>query len=129
MIHIRNDKDYSEIFEHIKNQVYSSDIDISSLTKIDPYQLLIIAEYALLQRKHKTESTLYCNRANRIIVNKSGLAKYISNEYKIESRIQFPVKKNILSEFHSEYSDAPNHRQPECVTNWVGSHQISAKRH
>lgn len=31
--------------------------------------------------------------------------KYISNEYKIESRIQFPVKKNILSEFHSEYSE------------------------
>lgn len=95
MIHIRNDKDYSEIFEHIKNQVYSSDIDISSLTKIDPYQLLIIAEYALLQRKHKTESTLYCNRANRIIVNKSGLAKYISNEYTEQKHIEETIDYHV----------------------------------
>jgi hypothetical protein len=31
--------------------------------------------------------------------------KYINNEYKIESRLKFPTKKNILSEFHSEYAE------------------------
>ncbi len=30
--------------------------------------------------------------------------KYIYNEYKIENRLKFPVRKNILSEFHNEYS-------------------------
>ena len=31
--------------------------------------------------------------------------KYISNEYKIENQLKFPTRKNILSEFHSEYSE------------------------
>jgi hypothetical protein len=31
--------------------------------------------------------------------------KYINNEYKIENRLRFPARKNILSEFHSEYSE------------------------
>lgn len=31
--------------------------------------------------------------------------KYINNEYKIENRIKFPARKNILSEFHYEYSE------------------------
>ena len=31
-------------------------------------------------------------------------SKYIQNEFKIESRLKFPVRKNILSEFHNEYA-------------------------
>jgi hypothetical protein len=31
--------------------------------------------------------------------------KYINNEFKIENRLKFPVRKNILSEFHSEYAE------------------------
>lgn len=31
--------------------------------------------------------------------------KYINNEYKVESRLKFPTRKNVLSEFHSEYSE------------------------
>jgi len=31
--------------------------------------------------------------------------KYINNEYKIENRLKFPVRTNILSEFHSEYAE------------------------
>lgn len=31
--------------------------------------------------------------------------KYINNEYKIENRLKFPTRKNILSEFHSEYAE------------------------
>jgi len=31
--------------------------------------------------------------------------KYINSEYKIENRLQFPARKNILSEFHSEYAE------------------------
>ena len=31
--------------------------------------------------------------------------KYISTEYKVENRLKFPVRKNILSEFHTEYSE------------------------
>jgi len=31
--------------------------------------------------------------------------KYINNEFKIENRQSFPVRKNILSEFHTEYSN------------------------
>jgi len=31
--------------------------------------------------------------------------KYINTEYKVESRLKFPTRKNILSEFHSEYSE------------------------
>ena len=31
--------------------------------------------------------------------------KYINNEFKIESRLKFPTHKNILSEFHREYSE------------------------
>jgi hypothetical protein len=31
--------------------------------------------------------------------------KYINSEFKIENRLKFPVRKNILSEFHSEYSE------------------------
>jgi hypothetical protein len=30
--------------------------------------------------------------------------RYIENEYKVENRLKFPTSKNILSEFHSEYS-------------------------
>jgi hypothetical protein len=32
-------------------------------------------------------------------------SKYIKSEYKIENRLKFPTRKNILSEFHSEYSE------------------------
>lgn len=31
--------------------------------------------------------------------------KYISAEFKVENRLKFPTRKNILSEFHSEYSE------------------------
>ncbi|MEJ5228112.1 hypothetical protein [Thermodesulfovibrio sp.] len=31
--------------------------------------------------------------------------KYINNEYKIENRLKFPVRSNVLSEFHSEYAE------------------------
>jgi hypothetical protein len=31
--------------------------------------------------------------------------KYINNEYKVENRLKFPVRTNILSEFHSEYAE------------------------
>lgn len=32
-------------------------------------------------------------------------AKYVNTEYKAEKRLQFPVRANVLSEFHSEYSE------------------------
>ncbi|MFC0603599.1 hypothetical protein ACFFGA_03470 [Winogradskyella pulchriflava] len=31
--------------------------------------------------------------------------KYFNLEYKVENRLKFPVRKNILSEYHSEYSE------------------------
>lgn len=31
--------------------------------------------------------------------------KYINNEYKVENRLKYTVKKNVLSEFHTEYSE------------------------
>ncbi|MDO5510929.1 MAG: hypothetical protein Q4F57_09550 [Weeksellaceae bacterium] len=31
--------------------------------------------------------------------------KFINNEYKIENRLKIPVKSNVMSEFHSEYSE------------------------
>lgn len=31
--------------------------------------------------------------------------KYINNEYKVENRIKFPARTNVLSEFHTEYSE------------------------
>lgn len=31
--------------------------------------------------------------------------KYINNEYRVENRLKFPVRTNVLSEFHSEYSE------------------------
>ena len=31
--------------------------------------------------------------------------KYINNEYKVEKRLLFPTRKNILSEFHEEYEE------------------------
>lgn len=31
--------------------------------------------------------------------------KYINNEYKIENRLKFPTRKNILSELHREYAE------------------------
>ena len=31
--------------------------------------------------------------------------KYINHEYKVEHRLKFPIRKNILSEFHHEYSE------------------------
>ncbi|WP_202704190.1 hypothetical protein [Flavobacterium sp. UGB4466] len=31
--------------------------------------------------------------------------KYINNEFKIEKRLKFPIRKNVLSEFHSEYAE------------------------
>ena len=31
--------------------------------------------------------------------------KYVTNEYKVENRLKFPIRRNILSEFHREYSE------------------------
>lgn len=31
--------------------------------------------------------------------------KYINSEYKVENRLKFPVRTNVLSEFHSEYAE------------------------
>lgn len=31
--------------------------------------------------------------------------KYINNEFKVENRLQFPVRSNVLSEFHREYAE------------------------
>lgn len=35
-------------------------------------------------------------------------AKYIKNEYKVEKRLKFPARSNVLSEFHCEYSEIRN---------------------
>lgn len=32
-------------------------------------------------------------------------SKYINEEYKVENRLKFPTRKNILTEFHKEYSE------------------------
>ncbi|TDU43753.1 hypothetical protein BXY82_1171 [Gelidibacter sediminis] len=34
--------------------------------------------------------------------------KYINSEYKVENRLKFPARTNVLSEFHSEYSEIRN---------------------
>lgn len=31
--------------------------------------------------------------------------KYISSEFKVENKLRFPIRKNVLSEFHSEYAE------------------------
>lgn len=31
--------------------------------------------------------------------------KYVNNEYKVEKRLKFPTRTNVLSEFHTEYSE------------------------
>jgi hypothetical protein len=31
--------------------------------------------------------------------------KYVNSEYKVENRLKFPTRKNVLSEFHSEYAE------------------------
>ncbi|MEO5789635.1 hypothetical protein [Gelidibacter sp.] len=34
--------------------------------------------------------------------------KYINSEYKVENRLKFPARTNVLSEFHSEYAEIRN---------------------
>ncbi|WP_243473549.1 McrC family protein [Winogradskyella sp. MH6] len=38
-------------------------------------------------------------------IGKINWQKYSKLEYKVENRLKFPVRKNVLSEFHSEYSE------------------------
>lgn len=37
--------------------------------------------------------------------NQINWTKYINNEFKVENRLKFPARTNVLSEFHAEYSE------------------------
>lgn len=39
------------------------------------------------------------------LIGQINWTKYINNEFKVENRLKFPIRTNVLSEFHSEYSE------------------------
>ncbi len=102
--------DYIKILNLIDNSVnaeYKNSIPLISGRNFQPplyYEaVLFIKElFKLVQAKWVKFSNK--ELMNNIPIGQVNWHKYIQNEYKVENRLNYPVNKNILTEYHKEYS-------------------------
>jgi hypothetical protein len=103
-------EDYIEILNLLGGDISPQIIDSLPLASgcnfRPPMYLEAIKFIASLEKLIKTPWRKFDN-AERLMSQPLGQVnwnKYIKNEYKVERRQTYPVRKNILSEFHQEYS-------------------------
>lgn len=103
-------QDYIEILNYLKAEVEPKIIDslplasgndfkppmyLAAIKFIDRLEILMKLNWRKFSSQKKTTD---------YPVGQVDWNKYLKNEYKVEKRLKFPVTKNILSEFHSEFS-------------------------
>lgn len=103
-------EDYIEILNLLGGDISPQIIDSLPLASggnfRPPLYLEAIKYISSLEKLIKTPWRKFDN-AERLMSQPLGQVnwdKYIKNEYKVEARQRFSVRKNILSEFHQEYS-------------------------
>jgi hypothetical protein len=104
-------EDYIEILNLLGTEISPQVIDSLALASgrnfRPPLYLEAVKFITSLENLIKTSWRKFDN-TERITSEPKGQVnwnKYMSNEYKVEKRLKFPIRKNILSEFHREYSE------------------------
>jgi hypothetical protein len=104
-------EDYIEILNLLGTEISPQVIDSLPLASgrnfRPPLYLEALKFIASLENLIKTSWRKFSN-TEKITPEPKGQVnwkKYINDEHKIESRLKFPVRKNILSELHKEYSE------------------------
>lgn len=104
-------EDYIEILDLLGNDISPQIIDslplvsgknfrpplyLEAIKFISSLELLIMKSW----KKFNTVERISNEPSGKINWN-----RYTNNEFKIENRLNFPIRKNVLSEFHDEYSE------------------------
>src|SRR5688572_28349394 len=104
-------EDYIEILDLLGNEISPQVIDSLPLASgknfRPPLYLEAIKFIASIENLIRTSWRKFDN-IEKVTLNPNGQInwnKYILNEYKVENRLIFPIRRNILSEFHREYSE------------------------
>ncbi len=103
-------EDYIEILNLIENAISPVVVDSLPLASgrnfRPPLYLEAIKFIEALEKLLKSSWNKF-DRIEKLILEPIGQVnwqKYLQNEFKAEKRLQFPTGKNVLSEFHKEYS-------------------------
>lgn len=104
-------EDYIEILDLLGTEISPEVIDslplVSGKNFRPPLYLEAVKFIATLE-KLCTNSWRKFDSVEKVssqLIGQINWTKYINNEYKVENRIKFPARTNILSEFHSEYAE------------------------
>ena len=104
-------EDYIEILNLLDPEISPEVIDslpLASGKNFRPPLYLEAAKYITALEKLIRINWRKFNNVEKISQEPSGQInwkKYSNLEYKVENRLKFPTRKNVLSEFHSEYSE------------------------
>lgn len=109
-IGINRFEDYIEILNLLEADINPEVIDSLPLLSganfrpplyLEAVKFISSLEKLVLNHWHKFDNV---KKLSNELVGQINWDKYIRNEYKAESRLKFPTSKNVLSEFHDEYS-------------------------
>lgn len=104
-------EDYIEILNLLGKEISPEVMDslplISGRNYRPPLYLEAVKFISLLEKLTKTSWRKFDNieKISRQPNGQINWTKYINSEYKVENRLKYPIRANILSEFHSEYSE------------------------
>lgn len=104
-------EDYVEILNLLENEISPKIIDslpLASGNNFKPPLYLEAVKFvqaleALLQTNWRKFNVI--EKSTNQPVGQVNWDKYATQSYKVENRLKFPTRKNILSEFHSEYAE------------------------
>lgn len=103
-------EDYIEILNLLGNEISPKIIDslpLASGRNFRPPMYLEAAKFILAFEELIKKPWRKFDRVEKIsteLVGQINWNKYVQEEYKVENRLRFPSGRNILSEFHKEYS-------------------------
>ena len=104
-------EDYIEILNLLETEISPEVIDslpLASGKNFRPPLYLEAVKFIASLEKLTMEAWRKFDNVEKISSQPTGQinwTKYINNEYKVEKRLKYPAKTNILSEFHIEYAE------------------------
>lgn len=104
-------EDYIEILNLLGTEISPEVIDslpLASGKNFRPPLYLEAVKFVASLEKLILKPWRKFDNVGKVLIQPTGQinwTKYINNEYKAENRLKFPARTNVLSEFHSEYSE------------------------
>ncbi|GHC46521.1 hypothetical protein [Ulvibacter litoralis] len=104
-------EDYIEILDLLGTEIspeFSDSLPLASGKNFRPPLYLEAVKFISSLEKLTMKPWCKFDNVEKILNQPTGQVnwtKYINSEYKIENRLKFPVRANVLSEFHTEYAE------------------------